>query len=237
MLERKITIGICDDNAAALDNLEKIITEYLYTTKEEGELLLFQSGENLLPHIESLDILFLDIEMPGMDGIEAGRHVAEKNPDCKIIMATSHFERIKEAFEIRAFRFVSKPFSKEEVENALTDALNLQIGKDGLVCYHNRMPFEIRQRDILFAYAYESYVEIVTRAGKFRKDVSMEKLLDMVDQRMFCRVNRTYIINMHHVKDYKKNVFYIGGQEIRVARRKKNDFEHRFREFDIKYRR
>ena len=67
---KQIVIGICDDEMAAVLQVEKIVIDYLQRVKKEAQILLFQSGGELLEHIEELHILFLDIEMPKMDGIE-----------------------------------------------------------------------------------------------------------------------------------------------------------------------
>ena len=67
---KQIVIGICDDEMAAVLQVEKIVIDYLQRVKKEAQILLFQSGGELLEHIEELHILFLDIEMPKMDCIE-----------------------------------------------------------------------------------------------------------------------------------------------------------------------
>lgn len=116
---REIIIGICDDEMLAVLQIEKMVIDYLERVEREVKILLFQSGRELLEHIEELHILFLDIEMPKMDGIEIGKNICKRNKECKIIMATGHLERFKEAFKIDAFRFVTKPFDSGEVEDAL----------------------------------------------------------------------------------------------------------------------
>ena len=81
----EIVIGICDDEIVAVQQIEKIVTDYLEKVKKEAWILLFQSGKELLEHIEKLNILFLDIEMPEIDGIEVGKIIGKRNRDCKII--------------------------------------------------------------------------------------------------------------------------------------------------------
>lgn len=74
-----------------------------------------------------MDILFLDIEMPGEDGIQTGKRLRERGSECKIIMATSMAERFKEGYHIGASRFVTKPFDQEEVEEELDKRLFINL--------------------------------------------------------------------------------------------------------------
>ena len=101
-----IKTGICDDKKGSLALLEGMISECL---------------KDLLRNYEQLELIFLDIEMPEMDGIETGKILREKGYAGKIIMASANTERFKEAFTIGTFRFVSKPFQKEEVMEVLKD--------------------------------------------------------------------------------------------------------------------
>ena len=91
-----MTIGICDDLKAAVLELQGIIEEYCRKKEITADIVTFDRGEEALLHIDSVDILFLDMEMPGMDGIETGKEILKKKKDCKIIMETSHEERFKE---------------------------------------------------------------------------------------------------------------------------------------------
>ena len=121
-------IGICDDMPQVARELENIVSAhldsigYLYKTEK------YYNGMDALSSADALDILFLDIEMPDMDGIETGRKVQERNPECRIIMATARTDRFKEAFKIRAFRFITKPFDKDEIQAALDETLQSMLG-------------------------------------------------------------------------------------------------------------
>ena len=106
-----IKTGICDDKKGSLALLEGMISECLKELGTAAEIFTYDSGKDLLRNYEQLELIFLDIEMPEMDGIETG----------KILMASANTERFKEAFTIGTFRFVSKPFQKEEVMEVLKD--------------------------------------------------------------------------------------------------------------------
>lgn len=73
-----MTIGICDDLKAAVLELQEIIEEYCRKKEITADIVTFDRGEEALLHIDSVDILFLDMEMPGMDGIETGKEILKR---------------------------------------------------------------------------------------------------------------------------------------------------------------
>lgn len=233
---QKIVIGICDDQYSVLEQLRNIISSYLFEKEQDADVILFQNGNEVISSLKKLDILFLDIEMPGIDGIEVGEFLFWQNSQCKIIMATGRLERFKEAFKIDAYRFVSKPFAKKEVENALTDALKATIGLDTIELYENRILYHIPQREICYFNAYDSYIEALTRNQKLRKDTSLGKIEETLDNHIFYRLSRTYLVNLFFVKDYKDGIVLIEECELKMPRLKKKEFEKKLKEFDLKYR-
>lgn len=233
---KQIVIGICDDEMAAVLQVEKIVIDYLQRVKKEAQILLFQSGGELLEHIEELHILFLDIEMPKMDGIEIGKIICKRNKECKIIMATSHLERFKEAFKIDAFRFVTKPFNNSEIEEALQDALDTMIGMEDMEFYKNRTMYKVQQKDIMYLKAYGGFVEANVGNQILRREISLSKLEEIMDRNIFFRINREILVNMFHIDNYKNDIIKVGTQTFKIARRRKKEFEKAFIKFDLKYR-
>lgn len=232
----EIVIGICDDQILAVKEIKSIVLNYCKQKNRNVKIMTFLSGEEVVANYEVLNILFLDIEMPGMDGIEVGGHIFKNNKRCKIVMATSHEERFKEAFKIDAYRFVSKPFSRLEIEAALDDALKTFIGMETVELYENRRAYNIPQKEILFVKAYNGYIEAVVKNRIMRKDISLNKMKEILDHRLFYRISREYLVNLYLIKKYRRGVINIGDYEIKVARRKRKDFEIAFQQFDIDYR-
>ena len=123
-----LRIAICDDVIEQTLMLQKYIREYYENNGAEYQLSLYTSGEELLADVEKMDIIFLDIGMPGLDGIETGRIIRSKNSSCRIIMETVMVERMREAFFFEAFRFIVKPIEREEVEEALNACMRKVLG-------------------------------------------------------------------------------------------------------------
>ncbi len=235
-MEKQIEIGICDDNPMAVQQLREMTEEYLEKEGIEAIILAFNSGTEVLETSRKPDILFLDIEMPKEDGIETGKKLREQGCDCRIIMATSMVERFKEGFHIGASRFVTKPFDKEEVWEALGHALQGFIGRRMVELYEKRIPYRIEERQILYIQAYNSYAEAVVKGRRLRIDNSIVRMVNELDSRLFCQASRAFLVNLAHIEDYDEGTIHIAGEKIQVSRRNRKKFEQAYREYDLNYR-
>lgn len=231
-----LQIAICDDILEQTLALQKYIREYCEKNNAEYRLNLYTSGEDLLFDVERLDIIFLDIEMPGLDGIETGRMIRSKNSSCRIIMETVMVERMREAFFIEAFRFIVKPIEKSEVEEALDACMKKVLGSESVPLYYNRIVHEVHQSEIQYVVTYDSYSEYRVKNKMLRSEASLRELENQLDKRLFFRIHRKYIVNMAQVQSYRNGVIHMRDTELPVARRKKKDFEQAYMEFDLKYR-
>lgn len=232
---RKIVIGICDDIPAAVRQIERVVETYRQESGTELEIHTFLSGKEVLDCLEDIDILFLDIEMPEMDGIEVGREIRRRNSNCKIIMATSKIERFKETYKIGTFRFVSKPFDEDEVLEALADAMQTMIGLEVLELFEKRQSFLVRQRDICVVKSFGSYIEANVGKRQMRKDCTMAEIEEELNKQLFYKIDRKYMVNMLHIEKYDNGTLVIGNEIFKVSRRRKKEFERTYREFDVLY--
>lgn len=231
-----LQIALCDDVVEQTLSLQEFISEYCERNHAEYSLSIFTSEEELLLNIEKLDIVFLDIEMPGLDGIETGRKIRAMNCKCRIIMATVMVERMREAFFIEAFRFIVKPFEQTEVEEALQACMKRVLGSGCILLYHNRIPYEIHQSEIQYVVTYDSYCEYRVKNKMLRSEDSLKDLEQKLDQRLFYRIHRKYIVNMAQIESYRNGVLQMKDVELPVSRRRKKPFEQAFMEFDLRYR-
>lgn len=231
-----LQIAICDDVLEQTLMLQVYICEYCVSSNAEYKLYLYESGEELLADVEKLDIVFLDIEMPGLDGIETGRLIRSRNSSCRIIMETVMIERMKEAFFIEAFRFIVKPINRTEVEEALNACMRKVLGSGSVPLYYNRIVHKVHQSEIQYVVTYDSYSEYRVKNKMLRSEASLRELEQQLDKRLFFRIHRKYIVNMAQVQSYSDGIIHMRDIELPVARRKKRDFEQAYMEFDLKYR-
>ena len=231
----RIVVGIYDDSQEAILELRRCIEAGMYAWEKDFEIKCFSSGEELLKEIEELKVVFLDIDMPVLDGIQTGKEILKLNPQCKIIIATGIVERFKEVFQLKAVRFVTKPFVQAEVTEALEAVLNNDFEKT-IHLYLNRNAYQILQREITYVRAFNGYTEYAVKGHWMRKDVTLETAEQMLDARIFARISRQFIVNLAYVEKYKNGEISFDGQSFRVSRRNRKNFEHKYIEYDLKYR-
>lgn len=229
-------IAICDDQVECAKSLSDIVTDICLRHNIEIRIKTFENGSELLKDLEGCLVAFLDIDMPLMDGIELGKRITEINFNCKLIMATGKTERYKDAFKIQAHRFVTKPFDITEIEEALITCIINRIQNEKVSVYKNRVLYELRQSEIYYLMAYNSYVEVKTADDIFRKDSSLDSFSKELDNRLFVRIHKAYVINLQWVKEIRKNSVLVGREELPVSRRCKKEFEQKYIEFDLRYR-
>lgn len=234
--KKMLQIAICDDIVEQTLTLQEYICGYCNRNRAEYKLSVYTTGEELLENVEKLDIIFLDIEMPGLDGIETGRLIRARNSSCRIIMATVMVQRMKEAFFIEAFRFIVKPFDQDEVEEALLACMKRVLGSSSISLHYNRNEYEVHQSEIQYVVTYDSYSEYRVKNKMLRSEASLREMEEQLDQRLFYRIHRKYIVNLAQVESYRDGVIRMKDIELPVSRRRKKEFEQAFVEFDLKYR-
>lgn len=230
---KRLMISIYD-NEQVMKYLKQTLHELSLKNGWNLEIVKFQLRTEQMHHIEDIDIVFLDINMPQLDVIKIGKYIHSINKDCKIIIISNNAYRLKDIFKINAFRFITKPFDIEEIEEAIHSVWNSRIGKEKILLYEQRIKFWIEEREIAYFMSYDSYVECMVSNRLFRKETSLNELEEVLDMRLFFRINRRYIVNILWIQDYKDGVINLDGSKLSVSRRKKKKFEKFYIDFDLK---
>lgn len=199
-------IAICDDNLADVRFLSNLLKSW---AAERGALLhmdTFPSAEAFLFHYEeqkNYDLLLLDIEMTGMDGVTLARTVRSGNESVQIIFITGYSDYIAEGYDVSALHYLMKPVHKDRLFQVLDRALEKLRRNERMLTLE--LPEEILRIPL-----YEiSYLEVrknyVTIHGK--QEYTVKKTLGefepLLDERFF-RLGRSYILNLTQVQRITK---------------------------------
>ncbi|MFA9377903.1 MAG: LytR/AlgR family response regulator transcription factor [Lachnotalea sp.] len=239
---RNLIIAICDDEPIIITVLKEMLTTCLLKMGIDGEIETFESGEALLEQVVQFDAVFLDIEMPGLNGIETAKCIKEMNISCKIIFSTSKDDYFKVGFIVDIFRYVTKPFASEELEEVLEALQSLEgiegadLGMEVIELFVNRSQLNVKQKSIQYILSYDSYSEFKLKNITMRRDISLNELENILDERIFYRIHRKQIVNMMFIDDYDSGVITMGDEQLIVSRRKKKNFERVYMIFDTTYR-
>ena len=237
---KKTVIGICDDELQICKIIEKKIRTILHKLygddDEYFDIRVYCSAKDLLEKIENIDIVFLDVEMPEMDGMEAGKIIFERNPECRIIIATSNEKRYSEAFRFYAHRYLNKPLQQDEIREAIVSAVSRTVGNSTIEVYQNKIKYNIAQNEIYYIRSYNGYIQIYTANDVFTKNMSLEQIEKELDDRLFFRIHRQYIVGFKNISGFFKNIVkLINGEELEISRRNRIKFERAYVEYDLSF--
>lgn len=116
MKEGTMRILICDDDVMIQRELTKYLSEYFHRHNLRlPDICRFHTGHDLLMDSGNKDIVFLDVEMPGLSGISVGTSLKKSNPDVIIFIVTSYSEYLDDAMRFHVFRYLSKPIDKQRL--------------------------------------------------------------------------------------------------------------------------
>ena len=119
-------IIICDDDIELTQELKKILVSFFQKNSLKlPEISIYNNGQDLLNDTGDKGIVFLDIEMPGMNGIYIGNELKQKNKNTIIFVVTSYSQYLDEAMRFNVFRYLSKPLDKQRIFRNLQDAITL----------------------------------------------------------------------------------------------------------------
>lgn len=121
-----IKIIICDDDANELAKTKRMCQKYKAGCNEDIRLKVFSSPLELKQSVtneETYDVYLLDIYMPELTGTELAKFLRENNEDCEIIFLTTSVSHAIEAFSLHAAHYLVKPYSQEQLEDALNKAI------------------------------------------------------------------------------------------------------------------
>lgn len=206
-------IGICDDIAEEREHIETLCHELGYS-----DLYLYASGEELLnsPELPSLTLLFLDIEMDGISGIEIKNKLELSTTF--IVFCTTHQDKINSAFGRNVIFFLTKPLTKDAVNSVIRKAAFLsrdffQIrleDSDSIAC-----------RDILYLKTEQKYTVFHTiDKGNFSSRKPMKSWASELSELGFCPVSRSAVINLKYYQRQDKNLIFLrDGITIPISRR------------------
>ena len=225
-----IVVAICEDEGYILEELRKKVEKYINRKSLDASIKTFTSGEELLKAKKKLDIILLDLMLPGIDGLEVARQISGRS---RIIFVTSYREYAVEAFDANAVHYLVKPVTEERLFLALDRAVNQteQMDNQSLTLMKSGKTQVIFIRDILYCEVFNHQVRIHTVHGTYDYFGTLDMLEAKLDERFF-RCHRSFVVNMNCVAGQEKGVaILINGERIFISRRKQADFMQKLLNF------
>src|SRR5690554_3226696 len=217
---------IVDDEPIARKGMEKLVC-----TVSALELLdSFEDAEASAVFMmdKAVDLVFLDIQMPGINGMEFAKSVPKNT---LVIFTTAFSEYALDSYELDAVDYLVKPIKPQRFEKAVEKAINYhemllsaernanieQVENDFVFIKSDRRFFKVSFKDILFIEGLKDYVILQAENQRLITHMNLKTIHGTLPPDRFLRVNRSYIVNKDRIDSFSNNDVYIGDYEIAIG--------------------
>jgi len=194
----------------------RIELSYFITHHSEMEIINeFNNGLDVLKFLQQheVDVIFLDINIPALDGLTLAKTIHQFKHKPKIIFITAYKEHAVTAFELEAFDYILKPFSENRIINTLKRLNHSQTeiverphshsnqAKETMALWHHHKLFIVNFKDIYYCEALEREIRVYTKERTYTGKISISELEKKLPKSVFFRSHRSYIINVKKIKE------------------------------------
>lgn len=217
-----VQIGICDDR---LDDI-RILSEALYAYDVTFQITAYSEGQSLLEDCFErkilFDIIFLDIYMPDLNGIDTAKKIRSVMKDVKIVFVSSSNEHYPEAYDLFAFNYILKPINIEKLNRVLEQALSDISGErlQQISFSHKGSMHRIYCRDILYIESRDKLILFNSIDGTTKQCYAkIDDILNQLPDESFIRCHQSFVVNIYHVTEMSENSFRVGSSNISISKK------------------
>lgn len=229
-----LNVAIVEDNAQDAARLKKCLAEFSQESSVEFNIAEYRDPISFLEkYPANKDIVFMDIELPEMDGMKASKLLRQMDENVILIFVTNMVQFAVDGYEVDAFDFVVKPIRYPEFRMKLRRAVERIAKRTDL-----RLCVKTSQGVYNLGASSVRYIEVLNHSLLYHTesgDVEAYGKLDDMEKQLkgygFFRCNRCYLVNMKYVTAIEDDAVLVGGKSLRIARPRKKEFLIAFADF------
>ncbi len=230
--------AICDDEEYIVEKAVAYILQYGEERHIDFKIYKFNNGEALINSDVKFDIVFLDIQMQGLDGLQTGKIIKERDMAVQVVYITSFADESLRAHKIHAFDFIVKPFEYQDIEAVLNDfkRLDKKLCNDFIRVRLSSGDELIQNADeiIYLEYKGSRTIEMNTVNGVIEIKGNLFEIFEKLDVTQFAHTHKGFIVNLMWVKSIEKgycNVNLKDGSSIPLSYKKRIEFKEKLHKF------
>lgn len=220
-------IAIIEDNPTEANRLKKMLERYSEENKVTMGIICFNNAFDFLNEYKAnYDIIFMDIDMPLINGMEAAAKLREKDRTTILIFVTNMANMAEKGYEVEAFDFIVKPVSYENISMKLKRVFRKLIQKN-----EKKVIILSKGNRICLPISAIYYIEVKNRQliyntamGIFTVYGTMTNIRDEMQEWGFAQCNNCYLVNLHHVKNINDSQVLVQGDKLQMSQSKKKTF-------------
>ena len=233
-----MNIVICDDTERNVDQLRFYLKRYFKEINCYIDILTYKSGDDLLSDLAAgmlndTIITFLDILMPGTNGIDTAKKIRETNNDMVIIFTTMSMDHMLDGYSVYALQYLVKPVKYPEVKDALGKCMAKYAGLlRSIEVLSDRLTVRVYLKDIMYLEFSSRSLHIHTATEIIKTFLPLSEVERQLDDRSFLRTHRSYIVNMRYIRQMLPNDFLLVNNEaIPIRRNDKLTVKQAYRDY------
>lgn len=219
-----IRIAIVDDEEKSLEYNKSLVKKIFSSMKLQVDIVTYEKPQNLIYDIDEkmyFDICLLDIEMPGMNGLNLAEQINEKLYKCYILFITSHTEYAMVGYELKAFRFIKKSRLKEKLPVAIRKIYEELNDKDekSYIIKTNYRHEKIYYKEVIYIRKEKKYSIFVTLTGESAVRKGISEVYRELESDEFIIIDRGCIVNIKYIKKVNSNeLIMVNDNRLSISR-------------------
>lgn len=232
-----IRIAVCDDDVEIAEELSITIEKVMSEVNEDSKVYSFTNGCEMLESNIKFSLIFLDIEMPGLNGIETAQKIREVDSHVQIVYVTNYQDYMRNAYRVHAFDYIQKPIEYASMHTVICDYLKtISSATNDVIEFTTEGSEKILLNaneiiTIMCGYKRRTVV-VITTEKEYTFKGTITGIHETLDEHEFFMPNRSCIINMSMVKSFKrnKNITMNDGQDVSLSKGNTKLFEAKLAE-------
>ncbi len=229
-------IAICDDKMPLHDELKQYLEQY---AKKRNLIMLyddFVKGADLLASNKVYDIIFMDYQMDGLDGLETSRRLRANNILTPIIFISSFPNIVFDTFEVNAYRFLVKPIDMDKLSSAMDDYLKSLDDSNYILLKIEDENKRINIQDIIYAEASDKYCYIRTATDSILYKNTLSELEKSLPGEQFFRSHRSFLVGFRHIISHSTtDILFDNKERAMISKLKQTVFKKAFADYVKRY--
>ncbi|MDA3733953.1 LytTR family DNA-binding domain-containing protein [Niameybacter massiliensis] len=232
-----INIYLCDDNSKFLEQLKERIIEVAEKHALNVHIKFYNNGKELIFNMEDVDadIIYLDIEMDEINGIETGLKLRELGCTAQIIYLTVNKDYVFDSFEVQPLNYLIKAnMNTDQFEKVFFKAVEIVQSKEKRYLYFkkNAKIYKIILDEIVYFEVIKRKIVVYYRNEKFEYYNSLENLIEEINDKTFIRIHRSYVVHLKFIKYIEKDmVVLVDNETLKIGRKYLNDVKEKFKDY------
>lgn len=222
-----LSIAVCDDDMLDGCNMIKRVKAIMEARRTPCLVRQFCSGQELLEDPETFDIIFLDILMEELNGLQTAELIRKQGSNTILIFITSSRDYVFDAFDVEAFQYLIKPVDDKRLKGVLEHALyKLEPqAKDFILISRDRQKLKIVLDDVWYFEGRGRQIYVHGKEGEIGYYGQISLLEEQLQGKNFFRCHKSYLVNLNYVEGYNRQEAVLdNGEHIMIAKRRYEDF-------------